>query len=210
MAHVDGVRRLEVAQEAVDRETLQVAGERIGDDARQVPLHATPERHAFDAQQRIEYGAVEQRRPEAADQAIEALACTGRQDAAVVLGVQAKGAERGRSQVGVTGQLQRAPQLVVVLRITECGILVEPFGTQCFGREAEGLTAALVAHPHPGDHLPPLGDRDHAEAERQSQPVGRFEQLDAQDFDAGRGSHEDSSDDQLPGADSSVSIRPCR
>ena len=115
--------------------------------------------------QRIEDGAVEQRRPVGRHQRIEAQ----RRAALLLLGVGAGEQVEGRVEalraIELDGEIERLAELVEILLVGEFGTLLEPLGGQRFGRHAVARPAVGQRDAHPDHRLRGVGDGDHAEAE---------------------------------------------
>ena len=107
-------------------------------------------------QQRVERGAVQQRAAVAGDQRIQPLAPAGGRVRGVAIREVPEGRVRSRRQEGRLRDLQRAAELVLVLRVRPARVLVEPLGRQGFRRDAPALPAGLVADARAHHRLPAM------------------------------------------------------
>ncbi len=97
-------------------------------------------------QQRIEHRAVDQRAAIGGDQRVQAFLATGRDMRGIGIRVMPEGGVgRRAASVASVCDLQRAAQLVLVLRVGPSRVLVERLGRERFRRDAPVLAAASIA-----------------------------------------------------------------
>ncbi len=189
VAGIDVRRRLQAGQEAAEVEAGQVGAQLGGADAHEVVPNDGVKRLLQRAAQRIEHGAVDQRRAVIGDQRIESPRRSALDLGAVVAAEVPEGALARAAEVELARDAERRAQLVEVVFVAQRRVLVEPLGRQQLGRHA--LAAAAVGEPdaHARKDLRRLGQRDDAEAKRHAQPDIALEQVDAFDGQTGCGVH---------------------
>ena len=158
----------------------EVGNDRMRHHAGQVAAHRRPEADAEQAADRVEDAAVDERVAEAGDERRQAELAAGAQLVAVVVGVEIERGRQRRLAVGRGGDLDRLPELVLVLRVAERRVLVEPLGGEHLGGVAEAFATVVEADVDADERLQALGDGDDAEAERQAQAKRLLERLDAE------------------------------
>ena len=180
MARLDALRRLQAGEEGGEVERAEVGNDRMRHHARQVAAHRRPEADAEQAADGVEDAAVDERVAEAGDERRQAELAAGAQLVAVVVGVEVERGRQRRLAIGRGGELDRLPELVLVLRVGERRVLVEPLGGEHLGGVAEAFAAVVEADVDAKERLHALGDGDDAEAERQAQAKRLLERLDAE------------------------------
>jgi hypothetical protein len=117
------------------------------------------------AAQRVQNGAIEQRRPVGRHQRIEALRRTALLLLGIGAGEQVEGIIEALGAIELDRKIERPAQLIEVLGVGEFRTLLEPFGRQCLGRHAVAGPTVGQRHARPDHGLRGVGDGDHAEAE---------------------------------------------
>jgi hypothetical protein len=132
--------------------------------AGQVAADRGPEAHSGQAADRVEDAAVDERVAEAGGKRRQAELAAGAHLVAVVVGVEVERGRQRRLAVRAGGELDRLAQLVLVLRVAQCRVLVEPLGGEHLGGVAEAFAAVVEADVDANERLHALGDGDDAEA----------------------------------------------
>ena len=183
---LDARHRREAGEEAIEIERTEVRDRRMRRHADEVAAHRRPEADAGQTAHRVEHAAVEHRVAVARDERRQLEAAAGAQLIAVVVGEQIERRRRLRFAIRVGRDLDRLAQLVVVLRVGQRRVLVEPLGRERLGGVAEALAAVVEADLHAHDRLATFGVGDRAETKRHAQPERLLERLDAEHLDLGR------------------------
>jgi hypothetical protein len=174
----DRGRRPEAAQEGAEVEAAELRQDVGGVDAGDVAAHGVEERHPARTADGVQHGAVEERRPVARHQRVQAAAAALGLLQVIAVGEQAEW-RAGAPALGVEGarQTQRQAQLLDVLGVRERRVLVEPLRRQHLGRRAPAAAAVLELHARAHVCLGRRRERDRAEAERHAQAHIALEQL---------------------------------
>jgi hypothetical protein len=170
VAGSDSLARLERGQELVHVEM----GER---DAGEVLLHRPIEGHAEGTAQRVEHGAVDERRSVAGDEAVQTSRRAALDLRTVRFGEMPERRIGAACQIGFACEGQRSAKLVEVLRIAERRVLVEPLRRKELGGTPLGFLGILEPDARAHEGLRRLGKRHHAEAKRHAQPHVPFVHL---------------------------------
>ena len=183
----DGVARLDAraparrpARKAVKSNAPRSGMIGCGHHAGQVAAHRRPEADAEQAADGVEDAAVDERVAEAGDERRQAELAAGAQLVAVVVGVEVERASTAAPRGRPRRRARSTSELVLVLRVAERRVLVEPLGGEHLGGVAEAFAAVVEADVDANERLHALGDGDDAEAERQAQAKRLLERLDAE------------------------------
>ena len=172
--------RAQIAEEPLHIEARKIGREAARGDARHVAADHLRKRQAQRAAQRIEDGAIQQRRAVGCHKRHQPQLGAPRHLVPVGIGIEAEGRAPAPRAVEIGGKPDRLPQLLDVLRVAEGRALVEPLGGH-----AGGGAAVLERDGGANDGLGALGDRDDPEPERQAQRVVALEALDLLQLDLG-------------------------
>ena len=157
-------------------------------DAGQVASHGVVERAARATAQRVEDGAVDLGRAEIRDQRVEVVRRPLGDQFLIMRGEMAEGgAVPALHRIGIGGEPQRETQLLEILLIGQREALVEPLRNQHLGRRAPLRAAIGKLDTRAYERLWRLGQRDHAEPERQAKAHRPLVQMHFSDGEYGRG-----------------------
>ncbi len=169
MAGVNARGGAEPGEERGDVVPLELGQQPLGRDARKVGVDGGEDRRLVQLAQPVEDRPVDQRRPEAGDQRIEAALGAGPDLQGIAGGEQTERGVRSRTTIQTGGVPQGGAKLIEIVLVAQFQVLVEPLRCQHLCRHAPGLAPAVAANPDTDEGLRRLGQGHHAEAERHAQ-----------------------------------------
>ena len=189
VAHGDVAAGLQASQEPREVIAGQIRRQVCRLYARHVAADHVGKGQAHGPPERIEDGAIEERRAIGGHQRHQAEVGAARQLLFIGIGIKPERRAPSPRPVKLDGEPQGLAQLVEVLRIAEGRVLVEPLGAQRLGGDADRRAPVLERNTSADHGLRALGDGDDAEAERQAQRVVALEALDRVQLDLGGCGH---------------------